>query len=106
VNLAPVRVETPPGSAFVYSALPAQGEWAMLRSLGIEPLDHTGLGLFLSESGWFINLGWAFGFFSGLFGLLEGGGGVVAMTAGRASPEFFATVLAIADEHGWGGLRA
>ena len=66
--------------------LPAEGEWTMLRSLGVEPLDHTGLGLFLSESGWFSHLGGAFGFFSGLFGSLEGGSGVVAMTAGRASP--------------------
>jgi CubicO group peptidase (beta-lactamase class C family) len=89
-----------------HRALPAEGEWTMLRSLGFEPLDHAGLGLFLSESGWFINLGGAFGFFSGLFGSLEGGSGVVVMTAGRASPEFFATVRAIADEHGWSGLRA
>ncbi len=86
--------------------LPAEGEWTVLRSLGLEPPDHMGLGLFLSESGWFSHLGGAFGFFSGLFGSLEGGSGVVVMTAGEATPAFFERLLAISDEHGWSGLRA
>jgi hypothetical protein len=78
----------------------------VLRSLGLEPPDHIGLGLFLSESGWFSHLGGAFGFFSGLFGSLEGGHGIVAMTAGGATPAFFGPLVKIAGEFGWDGFSA
>jgi len=86
--------------------LPAEGEWTVLRDLGIEPPDHVGLGLFLARGGWFSHLGGAFGFFTALFGSLVGGRGVVAMQAGEASPAFFERLVAIADEHGWAGFRA
>ncbi len=86
--------------------LPDEGEWTLLRSVGLEPPDHMGLGLFLSERGWFSHLGGAFGFFSGLFGSLQGGSGVVAMTAGGATPAFFEPLVAIAAELGWDGFAA
>ena len=84
--------------------LPAEGEWTLLRSFGVEPPTHMGLGLFLSDTGWFSHLGGAIGFFSGLFGSLEGGHGIVAMTAGEASPAFIERLLAVSSEHGWDGF--
>jgi hypothetical protein len=86
--------------------LPAEGEWTVLRSLGLEPPDRTGLGLFLSATGWFSHLGGAFGFFSALLGSLEGGQGVVAMTRGEATPAFFERLTEIAREREWEGVCA
>jgi CubicO group peptidase (beta-lactamase class C family) len=86
--------------------LPAEGEWAVLRDLGLEPPTKIGLGLFISEGGWFSHLGGAFGCFSAFFGSRESGRGVVVMTNRDASPDLFARVLEIADERGWEGLRA
>jgi CubicO group peptidase (beta-lactamase class C family) len=86
--------------------LPAEGEWTMLRSLGLEPPDRVGLGLFLSAGGWFSHLGGAHGFFSAFLGSLAGGHGVVAMTRGGATPAFFERLLAIARERDWAGVCA
>jgi CubicO group peptidase (beta-lactamase class C family) len=86
--------------------LPAEGEWTVLRSLGLEPPDRMGLGLFLSATGWFSHLGGAQGAFSGVFGSLAGGHGVAAMTRGGATPAFFERLLAIATERGWDGFAA
>jgi CubicO group peptidase (beta-lactamase class C family) len=86
--------------------LPAEGEWTVLRSLGVEPPDRMGLGLFLTATGWFGHLGGAHGAFSGLFGSLAGGHGVVAMTRGEATPAFFQRLVAIAVERGWDGFSA
>ena len=86
--------------------LPAEGEWTVLRSLGVEPPDRMGLGLFLTATGWFSHLGGAHGAFSGLFGSFAGGHGVVAMTRGEATPDFFMRLLAIATERGWDGFAA
>jgi CubicO group peptidase (beta-lactamase class C family) len=84
--------------------LPPEGEWSVLADLGMRPPDCFGLGLFLLD-GWFGHLGGAHGFFSAFFGSTEGGRALVAWVLGAATPEFFATVLAVADEHGWKGLR-
>ncbi len=86
--------------------LPAEGEWTMLRSLGVEPPDRMGLGLFLTATGWFGHLGGAHGAFSGLFGSLAGGQGVVAMTRGEVTPAFFERLVAVAAERGWPGFTA
>jgi CubicO group peptidase (beta-lactamase class C family) len=85
--------------------LPAEGEWTALRSLGIEPPNRFGLGLFLSD-GWFSHVGGASGFFSALWASLEKGRGAVLMTEGDASPAFFERLLAIANEFGWQGFCA
>jgi hypothetical protein len=87
-------------------ALPAEGDWVVLRTLGIEPPDRFGLGLFLTGDAWFSHLGGAHGFFSGMFGSLDGDGGAVLATDGAATPAFFQALLALADEHGWRHFRA
>jgi len=86
--------------------LPADGEWAVLRTLGIEPPDRFGLGLFLTGDAWFSHLGGAHAHFSGMFGSLDGEGGAVLATEGEATPAFFEALLALADEHGWRHFRA
>jgi CubicO group peptidase (beta-lactamase class C family) len=86
--------------------LPAEGEWTMLRSLGVEPPDRMGLGLFLTATGWFGHLGGAHGAFSGMFGSLADGHGIVAMTHGEATPAFFQRLVVIATERGWDGFTA
>ncbi len=85
--------------------LPADGEWSALADLGMRPPDRFGLGLFLLD-GWFGHLGGAFGFFSAFFGSTEGGRAIVAWLPGGATPEFFTSMLAVADERGWEGLQA
>ncbi len=81
--------------------LPAEGEWTVLRSLGVESPDRIGLGLFLTATGWFAHVGGAHGTFSGMFGSLADGHGIVAMTQGQATPAFFQRLVAIATERGW-----
>ena len=68
--------------------LPAEGEWTVLRDLGVEPPTRAGLGLLLSD-GWFSHLGGAHDSFSALWGSLDGRRGVVAQQAGGATPELF-----------------
>jgi CubicO group peptidase (beta-lactamase class C family) len=87
------------------AGLPAEGEWTVLRSLGVEPPTSMGLGLFLSSRGWFSHLGGSFGFFSAIVGSLSGGKGAALMTDGNATPAFFETLLAIGSEFGWEGFR-
>ena len=84
--------------------LPPEGEWSALAELGMAAPQQFGLGLFLLD-GWFGHLGGAFGSFSAFFGSTEGGRGIVAWMPGGATPEFFLSVLAAADERGWNGLR-
>jgi len=69
-----------------------------------EPPDRTGLGLFLSSTGWFSHFGGAFGFFSAVLGSLEGGRGVVALTRGEATPAFFERLTATARGRDWEGV--
>jgi CubicO group peptidase (beta-lactamase class C family) len=85
--------------------LPPEGEWNALAELGIAAPRQFGLGLFLQD-GWFGHAGGAFGFFSAFFGSTERGRAIVAWTRGGATPEFFLSILAVADERGWKGLRA
>lgn len=85
--------------------LPEEGEWTVLHSLGVEPPTHMGLGLFLSERGWFSHLGGSFGFFSAIVGSCTEGQGAALMTEGGATPAFFERLLAVADEFGWEGFR-
>jgi CubicO group peptidase (beta-lactamase class C family) len=89
-----------------HAELPAEGEWTVLRSLGLEPPDRMGLGLFLTATGWFGHLGGAHGAFSGMFGALAGRHGIVAMTRGEATPVFFQRLVAIAAAGGWDGFTA
>jgi CubicO group peptidase (beta-lactamase class C family) len=86
--------------------LPADGEWAALRTLGIEPPDRFGLGLFLTGDAWFSHLGGAHAHYSGIFGSLDGEAGAVVATEGQATPAFFEALLALSDEHGWRHFRA
>jgi CubicO group peptidase (beta-lactamase class C family) len=76
--------------------LPEEGEWTVLRDLGVEPPARAGLGLFLSD-GWFSHLGGAFDSFSALWGSLDDRRGVVAQTAGGATPEFFQRLAAATE---------
>ena len=85
--------------------LPAEGEWTVLRTLGIDPPTSMGLGLFLSPRGWFSHLGGSSGFFAAIVGSLGGGKGAALMTDGEATPGFFETLLVAADEFGWEGFR-
>jgi CubicO group peptidase (beta-lactamase class C family) len=84
--------------------LPPEGEWNALAELGVAPPSQFGLGLFLQD-GWFGHVGGAFSFFSAFYGSTEGGRAIVAWTPGGATPEFFFSILAAADERGWNGLR-
>ena len=76
--------------------LPEEGEWTVLRDLGVEPPARAGLGLFLSD-GWFSHLGGAHDSFSAVWGSLEGERSVVAQTPGGATPEFFHRLAASID---------
>jgi YD repeat-containing protein len=86
--------------------LPEEGEWTVLRTLGIEPPDRFGLGLFLTGDAWFSHFGGAHAHFSGIFGSLDGEAGAVLVTEGQATPSFFEALVALADEHGWRHFRA
>lgn len=89
-------VDGAPAMLAPHVELPEEGEWTVLRDLGVEPPTHAGLGLFLSEH-WFSHLGGAHDSFSAFWGSLDGERGVVARIAGGATPEFFRRVADVAE---------
>lgn len=76
--------------------LPAEGEWTVLRDLGVEPPIRAGLGLFLSGE-WFSHLGGAHDSFSALWGSLDGRRAVVAQQPGGATPELFRQIASATE---------
>jgi len=74
----------------------AEGEWTVLRDLGVEPPARAGLGVFLSD-GWFSHLGGAHDSFSALWGSFDGRRGVVAQVSGSATPELFQRLAAATE---------
>lgn len=97
------RVDGTPPMLEAHVELPQDGEWTVLRELGMEPPTRFGLGLFLTDV-WFSHLGGAYGSFSALFGSLEAGRGIVAAAAGEATPAFFERLAAIANGLSWVGF--
>jgi CubicO group peptidase (beta-lactamase class C family) len=76
--------------------LPVEGEWTVLRELGVEPPSCAGLGLFLSDD-WFSHLGGAHDSCSALWGSLDGTLGVVAQQPGGATPELFQRIASVTE---------
>ena len=84
--------------------LPEEGEWTVLRELGVQPPHSFGLGVFLDDLR-FCHLGGSAGFFCGVFGSLGDGTGAALMTDREPGPEFFKILLEVAAEHRWPGFR-
>jgi CubicO group peptidase (beta-lactamase class C family) len=103
---SPVREETARLMTTGVARLPPLEELSELRSLGLQPPDRIGLGLFLGGEGaaaHFSHLGGAVGSSSFLVGSLSDGTGAVVMAPGPFPPVLLAAAE-IAAERGWPGF--
>jgi CubicO group peptidase (beta-lactamase class C family) len=103
---SPVREETARLMTTGAARLPPLEELSELRSLGLQPPDRMGLGLFLGGEGaaaHFSHLGGAVDSSSFLVGSPTDGTGAVVMAPGPFPPVLL-TAAEIAAERGWPGL--